>query len=106
MQPEKHEPATSLQQRPGLARIDTDPTTRRAETDPALPIGQEDRPTARRRVQLGRAVLDLVSRHTGLVLLIVAVLAVAGAILTAHHMAGRDLPAEPAKPVRPVKVMV
>lgn len=113
MRPEKRQkvrPATPLQVRHGFARIDTDPTQRRAECDPSIPIGQDEQPKqpaqlAQRLARLGRKVQDRLWRHFGLVTLVVAVLAVVGAMLTAHVLAGRAEPAQPSKAVRPVKVL-
>ena len=88
-----------LIEREGFAAIDT--LLRRADTDPALPIGQ-DEPSE--PVRLGRAVLDWIGCHFGWVSAVVAVLAVAAALLTVHFLAS----AQPAQsvPVRAVKVMV
>lgn len=75
-----------LDQREGLSVIDT---LRRADCDPSLPI-EQDEPSEPKR--LGREVLDWIDRRFGWVALIVAVLAVSGALLTVHAMAGQSEP--------------
>lgn len=94
-------PCDCLDQREGLQRIDT---LRRADCDPALPLGQ-DEPSEPRK--LGRAVLDWIDRRFGWVALIVAVLAVSGALLTVHALAGQQERPEPARvPVVTTRGMV
>ena len=82
----------------GLDPIDT--LLRRAGTDPALPIGQDEDSEP---VRLGRQVLDWIGCHFGWVSAVVAVLAVAAALLTVHFLASAQ-PAQSA-PARAVKVM-
>ena len=74
-------PCDCLDQREGLQRIDT---LRRADCDPALPLGQ-DEPSEPRK--LGRAVLDWIHTHFGWLVLIVMVASVAAALLTVHFRA-------------------
>lgn len=88
-------PCDCLDQREGLQRIDT---LRRADCDPALPIGQ-DEPSE--PVRLGRAVLDSMRRHSGAVVFAVIVASVVAALLTVHFRASAQ-----SAPVRAVKVMV
>ena len=71
-----------LNRREGLQRVDT--LRDRADTDPSLPIGQ-DEPSEPRKV--GREALDWIGRHFGVISLIVAVLAVVGAMLVVHFRA-------------------
>lgn len=80
-------PCDCFDQREGLHAIDT--LLQRADTDPSLPIGQ-DEPSEPRK--LGREVLDWIDRRFGWVALIVAVLAVSGALLTVHALAGQSEP--------------
>lgn len=88
-----------LDQREGLHAIDT--LLRRADCDPALPLGQ-DEPSEPKK--LGREVLDWIDRRFGWVALIVAVLAVSGALLTVHALAGQSEPVH--VPVVSIKGMV
>lgn len=85
-----------LIEREGFAAIDT--LLRRADTDPALPIGQ-DEPSE--PVRLGRAVLDWLRCHSGAVVFAVIVASVVAALLTVHFRASAQ-----SVPVRAVKVMV
>lgn len=95
-------PCDCLDQREGLHAIDT--LLSRADTDPSLPIGQ-DEPSEPRK--LGREVLDWIGCHFGLVALIVAVLAVVSAMLTVHVLAGQQEQPEPVRvPVVATRGMV
>lgn len=89
----------ALIQREGLSAVDT--LLQRADCDPSLPLGQ-DEPSEPKK--LGRAVLDWIDRRFGWVALIVAVLAVSGALLTVHALAGQSEPVH--VPVVSIKGMV
>lgn len=90
-------PATPLQVRHGFARIDTDPTQRRAECDPSLPIGQ-DSPDATRSSVSGIALFVL-----SIVLVILCAVLVVWGVRT--QVLRSEVAPEPAKAVRPVKVL-
>ena len=87
-----------LNRREGLQRVDT--LRDRADTDPSLPIGQDEPEDGRARMAV-----EWVARHFGVISLVVAVLAVVGALLIVHF--GVAVQPEPVHvPVVSIKGMV